>query len=427
MTTFPERGGGVTPDLRGRPGTTQSGHVSPSFTLLELLIVIGILAALAAVVAIVINPADKLQQARDVRRIAELSEINRVLGYYDATVPNSSFGLANKVYVSLPDDVSSTCASWTGLPPLPTGWSYNCATSANFRKLDGNGWIPVNFTAMPGGSPFAALPIDPVNNASYYYTYVTGGSWELTSQLESARYASYKANDGGPDPAMYEVGSNLKLSPFLRGLVGYWSFDEGSGTTANDSSGNGNNGNVVGSVTWVSGVSGNALSFPAAGGNYMRAGTSTSLSITGDVTVAVWVKRTGGDTGYAQLGSKVSNAGPIAWGLHETYGSSTGNFAPYMIARIGNVEYSAVSPNSLPLNTWRHIVGVRSGTSIILYENGMAVANTTVPSGAMDANDLNYFNINNDAGSIAAVRDELRVYNRALSDAEIAAIYSATK
>src|SRR3990170_7060226 len=41
------------------------------------------------------------------------------------------------------------------------------------------------------------------------------------------------------------------------GLVGYWAFDEGSGTTAGDSSGNGNNGTLTNGPTWVAGKAGN--------------------------------------------------------------------------------------------------------------------------------------------------------------------------
>jgi len=49
--------------------------------------------------------------------------------------------------------------------------------------------------------------------------------------------------------------------PLDDGLVGYWSFNEGSGTIAHDYSGNGNDGTINGGATWVAGISGYALSF----------------------------------------------------------------------------------------------------------------------------------------------------------------------
>src|SRR5262245_13005486 len=45
------------------------------------------------------------------------------------------------------------------------------------------------------------------------------------------------------------------------GLIGYWSFNEGSGTFASDSSGNGNNGTLVNGPIWTSGEIAGALSF----------------------------------------------------------------------------------------------------------------------------------------------------------------------
>jgi hypothetical protein len=116
---------------------------------------------------------------------------------------------------------------------------------------------------MSTRAPFGALPVDPINTTSSgeYYTYVAGGSWKLTALFESEKYAGNMNKDGGPDVGIYEVGTDLNLANFARGLVGYWKFDEGSGTTANDSSGYGNNGTLYNSPTWTTGKVGGALSF----------------------------------------------------------------------------------------------------------------------------------------------------------------------
>ena len=63
-----------------------------------------------------------------------------------------------------------------------------------------------------GGSPLATLPIDPINNATYYYAYCaisTNGTYELDANIESVRYASRKTLDGGNTDAFYETGTNL--------------------------------------------------------------------------------------------------------------------------------------------------------------------------------------------------------------------------
>ena len=219
-----------------------------SFTLIELLIVIATLALLMSIVIIAINPSEMLKKSRDTKRISSIKALNNALSIFQATRSNASMGTANIVYVSTPDS-SSTCAN-LGLPTLPSGYTYQCSTTTNYRKTDGTGWVPVNFDSLDIGSPISSLPIDPTNTTStgLYFTYVTGGSWELTTQFESSSYSDQSANDGGIDPASFEMGTDLTLSPFTHGLVGYWKFDE-TGTSLTDSSGFGNTGTSYSSTT----------------------------------------------------------------------------------------------------------------------------------------------------------------------------------
>ena len=73
-----------------------------------------------------------------------------------------------------------------------------------------------------------------------------------------------------------------------RGLVGYWTFDEGQGTTAFDSSGNGLHGTLRGGPTWVTaGQVGGALDFNGTTA-YVEVPDNPLLSITGEITIAAW-------------------------------------------------------------------------------------------------------------------------------------------
>ena len=150
-------------------------------------------------------------------------------------------GTSTVVYVSLPDNSSSTCGSW-GLPALPTGYTYNCVSSANLRNTNGTGWIPVNFNRISSNSPISQLPIDPTNTTStrLYYTYTPGGSWELNATVEASKNKLGGSNDlvskdGGSATSLYEIGTNLSLNPIETGdssLVGYWNFEEGPSATS---------------------------------------------------------------------------------------------------------------------------------------------------------------------------------------------------
>ena len=96
-------------------------------------------------------------------------------------------------------------------------------------------------------------------------------------------------------PGVFETGTDLKLGPFTRdnGLVGYWSFDETSGTLY-DYSGYNNNGTSYGGVTYgVQGKVGNALSFDGSD-DYIDCGSDESLAFgTGNFTIGLWIKANG--------------------------------------------------------------------------------------------------------------------------------------
>jgi hypothetical protein len=54
------------------------------------------------------------------------------------------------------------------------------------------------------------MPIDPINDPTYYYSYFQNGSgYELNARLEFS--PDLMQNDGGNDPDMYEIGNNLLL------------------------------------------------------------------------------------------------------------------------------------------------------------------------------------------------------------------------
>ncbi|RME56605.1 type II secretion system protein [Candidatus Parcubacteria bacterium] len=184
------------------------------FTLIEILLVLGILAVVSAVTIIVLNPANLSRKARDSKRVAELAALNEALNLAAREIGASSMGNPKTVYVSLPD-TSPTCAN-LALPPLPSGWTYACRPAADVRKIDGTGWVPVDFTTISVGTPLSHLPLDPKNTTDgfFYFTYVAeNGAWELNGTFESTSYREKLAADGGDSSNFYEVGTNVRLAP----------------------------------------------------------------------------------------------------------------------------------------------------------------------------------------------------------------------
>ena len=71
--------------------------------------------------------------------------------------------------------------------------------------------------------------------------------------------------------------------------AGHWKLDEGSGTTAYDSSGNGNHGTLTNGPSWTSGKIGGAVSFDGAD-DYVQVPDSNTLDLANALTLAMWIK-----------------------------------------------------------------------------------------------------------------------------------------
>jgi prepilin-type N-terminal cleavage/methylation domain-containing protein len=394
-----------------------------SFTLVELLIVIAILAVLAAAVVIVLNPAELLAQARDSQRVTDIDSIKSSISLWQIDNIGVSEGSSQTIYLSLPD-AASTCTSYA-LPTLPLGWNYHCVPSADMRKIDGNGWMPINFTTVKGGSPLPYLPIDPVNDAATgrYYTYVPGGSYELTAVMEAKKQNSASLNDGGSLTGVYQVGSHIGLTPPLRdnGLVGYWSFDEGLGGIVYDRSGQGNNGAWSGAGSHYSaGKVGSYTGTFNGVDDLVNCGTGSSLDITNTLTASFWIK------GPAANG----NYGPILY----KYGSSRGwqiqigGYGPAIYMRVDTSAGTNQCGGSITVldDTWHHAVYILDNGAIRSYLDGVLTNSATYnPGSGLNASAFS-FNIAK-YGIFTGYLDDVRLYNRALSVDEIKTIYNTTK
>lgn len=167
-------------------GKTESFRIKElGFTLVELILVIGIVGVLVAVLLTVIDPAAKQKLARDAIRKDQLAQLSRAVeAYY---VGNSSV---------LPAADGNSHFSTDGSPP---------------EDVTGAGWIPVDFS-----QELKILLTDPVNNGQYFYRYYADPSpGSNRFKLDAALEADFEAVevDGGVDPNRYEVGTDKTLLP----------------------------------------------------------------------------------------------------------------------------------------------------------------------------------------------------------------------
>jgi len=206
--------------------------------------------------------------------------------------------------------------------------------------------------------------------------------------------------------------------PVDTGLVGHWTFDgpDIAGTTALDRSSFGNNGTITGAVP-AKGKLGQGMSFDGTG-DYASA---LALNVT-NFSISLWVK-SAVVPGTSSISSLVKNRDrqfEIRWD------SSAGNETTFGITSPVGVYYG-VSIGGISANTWYHLVGTWDGTTMNAYNNG-TLSGSLIPGTSPDTSGANVFEIgrnDNFGGYVNATLDDIRVYNRALSVAEVNALYGA--
>jgi hypothetical protein len=206
------------------------------------------------------------------------------------------------------------------------------------------------------------------------------------------------------------VPVTLTVAPPATGLVGAWSFDEASGAAA-DASGNGNTGTVSG-ATRIAGQYGGALSFDGVN-DWVTVNDSNSLDVN-RMTLEAWVRPTA-VTDWRTVLLK-EQPGQLVYSLY----ASTDNNRPSGHV-FTNGDIALRGPTALAANTWAHLAFTWDGTTTRMYVNGTQVATAALSGNAVTSTGALRIGGNSVWGEwFAGVIDEVRIYNRALSAAEIA-------
>lgn len=221
----------------------------------------------------------------------------------------------------------------------------------------------------------------------------------------------------------------IYMPPNNLGLVGYWSFDDGSGTRVEDLSGNGNHGTLksMESSDWVSGKRGGALSFDG-NSEYVSIGTTGINNIDSEITVSGWIYPKNTDIMAVISNDRECCSTSKGFDVHYGYGA-TGNIRAGIWSG-GQLESLHSNAGTVTPNTWTFFSITYDDTNFNIYVNGRLATTTPSSGNGIDtpanrdlvigvlAWDKSSYNFN---GSI----DDLRVYNRALSDGEVESLYSS--
>ncbi len=215
---------------------------------------------------------------------------------------------------------------------------------------------------------------------------------------------------------------------FTEGLIGYWSFDEGDGYIAHDTSGNGNDGTIYGGAIWTKGKYGSALEITDT--EYVGdIPASYDAPITTSFTVTAWVQWYGlpvynhGSYFFDGRGDPYLGEGFL---LYISFQSTIGFWLNDM-----DMSSNVFSKHSVPIGSWMHVAAVFNDSKDLscIYINGYLDNSKTVTKTFLQSNHRPSIGTNHWApgdgqwAPINGIEDEVRLYNRALTAKEILEVY----
>ena len=216
------------------------------------------------------------------------------------------------------------------------------------------------------------------------------------------------------------------------GLVGYWKMDEASwnGTASEviDSSGNANHGVGVGSTppTTTAGKFGNAGSFDGAE-DYVAITHNDILNANTAISVAFWMKAQDNSTNYSGMIGKNSNSdwsNKLGWSFN-----FPGNGKIQFVIGNSSSLASSITTSEYDDNNWHHVVGTWAGEKLKIFVDGSEAVYYSQGQTATSADSTSQvrfaeYAFDADERHYLGTLDEIRIYNRALSPAEVRNLYN---
>ena len=292
-----------------------------------------------------------------------------------------------------------------GAPPVPQNLNIASVTTNQISLAWNVSSSAIGYILKRGGSPIAT----PSTN-----TYTDTG---LSVGIQYC-YTVAATNIGGVSADSASVCATTLPATGATNLLAYWTFDEGTGTTANDSSGNTNTGTVIlGSGAWTSGMINGALSLDGTT-TQVTVPNAASLNPVKTITVAAWVNSPDWfntprllekGLSFNQYGLCITNTGLLQFYL-------------------SGVANGSVVANPPSAGSWHHLAGTYDGSLISLYIDGQLAAQQTA-SGSLAVTTDGLAIGNRPGGSVFfksdGTLDDVRIYGSALSAGQIAQLYGA--
>ena len=201
----------------------------------------------------------------------------------------------------------------------------------------------------------------------------------------------------------------------MESLVGVWLFDEGGGDTAKDSSGKGNDGELVSDPKWVEGKFGKALEFDGKDDS-VRVPDSDSLDVTAAVTLAAWVKS---EADLLLDGNVIAYKNPCYILQYWAATINPGVFVGGVWCGSGWLPSGVIWDG-----VWRHVALTYDGSMQRFYIDGLFVGENAACEGDIDISTTDLTIATGNTGFYTGSIDEVVVFDVALDEDDFEAIMS---
>ncbi|MFO1204702.1 MAG: LamG-like jellyroll fold domain-containing protein [Burkholderiales bacterium] len=296
------------------------------------------------------------------------------------------------------------------------------APVASFSATPVTGVAPlaVNFSDSSSGAvtswswQFGDGGTSTTQNPSYSYT--KAGTYAVTLNVTGPGGSNQATKTGYITVSSAPSGSgNTGATPATTaGLVAAYGFEEASGAQVIDASGNANHGTISGASRTSTTQFGNALKFNGTG-NWVTVNDSASIDLTTGMTVEAWVYPTKSLSDWATVLMKEQSGFASYW----LYANDDTN-RPANVINVGGTFRQLSAGARLSANTWTHLASTYDGSTQKLYVNGQLAGSRPQTGTIAVSNGKLRIGGNSIWGEYFTGQiDEVRIYNRALTQAEI--------
>ncbi len=325
-----------------------------------------------------------------------------------------------------PDIGAGPCSGAAAVTLMPQISSSITAPTGLAATVPSNSEIDLSWTASTkSGGSIAGYNV--FRNGTWVGS-TAGTSFADLGLVAATPYAyTVAAYDASSNSSVQSAAFTVStLSVVVPNLVARYTFGEGSGAVLHDSSGNGLNGAISAGAWSPSGISGAALVFDGANTN-VAVPNSTLLNLTTGMTLEAWVNP-------AQLvptGSwvdMIAEYGDNYWTPAYILGAE--GSGPHVMADISGNYMSLAGAGPLAPHTWVHLATTYDGAALQLFVNGVQVGSQPA-SGPIAAGTQPLYigcdpNWSNYRPPVNGMMDDVRIYNRALSQSEIVSDMTAS-